>query len=91
MKIDYLHSVDNLVHAINNSIDGTAMEVGILCLISHRQATIRIANDYHSFLVEIPPQFRSSFERVKVFNAFLNILDHEQIQFSTGDQGRRFL
>jgi hypothetical protein len=82
MKIDYLHSLDETVHAINCVADGAAMEVGILCLISCKRPTIRIANDYHSFLVEVPPQFRSSFERVKVFNALLNILDHEQVQFS---------
>jgi hypothetical protein len=28
----------------------------------------------------VPPDFRSNHERVKVFNAMLNILDHEQIQ-----------
>lgn len=78
-------SADKTVHAINNEINGTGLEVGILCLISCRETTIRIANDYHSFLVEIPVEFRSSFERVKVFNALLNILDHEQIQFSSGD------
>jgi hypothetical protein len=82
MLIDYLQSRDGLVHAINNKIDGAAMEVGILCLISCKQPTIRIANDHHSFLIEVPTQFRSTFERVKVFNALLNILDHEQIQFS---------
>jgi hypothetical protein len=82
MKIDYLVNANQTVHAINNTIDGTAMEVGILCLTSCREETTRIASDHHSFLVEIPPEFRSSFERVKVFNALLNILDHEQIQLS---------
>lgn len=86
MKIDYLWSDDNTVHAINNNIDGTAMEAGILCLISCRETTIRIRNEHHSMLIEIPAEFRSSSERVKVYNALLNILDHEQIQLPTGDQ-----
>jgi hypothetical protein len=30
--------------------------------------------------VDIPPELRSSHERVKAFNATLTILDHEQIQ-----------
>jgi hypothetical protein len=30
-------------------------------------------------LVEVPSEFRSSSEKVKVFNATLNILDHEQV------------
>jgi len=80
MKIDYLHSHDKTVHAINNEIEGTALQAGILCLVACRETTIRISNDNHSFLVEIPKEFRSSHERVKVFNALLNILDHEQVQ-----------
>jgi len=80
MIIDYLRSSDNTVHAINNEMEGAALQVGILCLISCRETTIRIADDNHSFLVEIPKEFRSSHERVKVFNALLNILDHEQVQ-----------
>lgn len=87
MIIDYLHSPDNTVHAINNEVEGMALQAGILCLISCRETTIRIADDNHSFLVEIPKEFRSSHERVKVFNALLNILDHEQVQFSSSDQG----
>jgi hypothetical protein len=86
MKIDYLWSEDNTVHAINCTVDGTALEVGILCLISCREETIRIGNENHSMLVEIVPEFRSSHERVKVFNALLNILDHEQIQLPSPDQ-----
>lgn len=82
MKIDYLWSEDSTVHAINNVMDGAALEVGILCLVSCREETIRIGNDNHSMLIEIPPEFRSSHERVKVFNALINILDHEQIQLS---------
>jgi hypothetical protein len=80
MQIDYLSSGDQAVHAINSTIEGTALEVGILCLVSCRESTIRIANENHSLLVEVPPEFRSGHERVKVFNALLNILDHEQIQ-----------
>lgn len=87
MKIDYLHSSDETVHAINNEIEGAALQVGILCLISCRETTIRISDDNHSFLVEIPKEFRSSHERVKVFNALLNILDHEQVQLPSPDQG----
>jgi hypothetical protein len=87
MILDYLRSPDNTVHAINNEIEGMALQAGILCLISCRQTTIRITDDNHSFLVEIPKEFRSSHERVKVFNALLNILDHEQVQLSSSDQG----
>jgi hypothetical protein len=84
MQVDYLSSGDQTVHAINCTIEGTALEVGILCLISCRESTIRIANENHSLLVEVPPEFRSNHERVRVFNALLNILDHEQIQLSSG-------
>lgn len=80
MEINYLWSQDKTVHAINCTIEGTALEAGILCLVSCRETTIRIMNDNHSLLVEVPPEFRSSHERVKVFNALLNILNHEQIQ-----------
>ena len=86
MKIDYLWSDDRTVHAINNAIEGTALEAGILCLISCREETVRLSNENHSMLVEIPKEFRSSHERVKVFNALLNILDHEQIQLPSSDQ-----
>ena len=86
MKIDYLWSADNSVHAINCTLDGVAMEVGILCLISCRDETIRISNENHSMLVEVPKEFRSSHERVKVFNALLTVLDHEQIQLPSSDQ-----
>ena len=85
MNIDYLWSGDNTVHAINNKIDGASLEVGILCLISCREETIRISNENHSLLVEVPKEFRSSSERVKVFNALLTVLDHEQIQLPSAD------
>jgi len=86
MSIDYLWSEDKTVHAINCEFDGMAMEVGILCLISCREETLRISNENHSMLVEVPKEFRSSSERVKVFNALLNVLDHEQIQLPSADQ-----
>jgi hypothetical protein len=85
VNIDYLWSEDKTVHAINNALDGTALEVGILCLISCREETIRISNENHSMLVEVPKEFRSHSERVKVFNALLNVLDHEQIQLPSAD------
>jgi hypothetical protein len=85
MNIDYLWSEDKTVHAINCSLDGTALEAGILCLISCREETLRISNENHSLLVEVPKEFRSSSERVKVFNALLNVLDHEQIQLPSAD------
>lgn len=79
MILDYLYNSEGTIHAINNEIDDTEMQVGILCLISYGENTARIAGDNHSFLVEIPKEFRSNHERVKVFNALLNILDHEQV------------
>jgi hypothetical protein len=79
VKIDYLWSACERVHAINCMIDAASMEVGILCLVSCQEETIRISNETDSFIVELPKEFRSGSERVKVFNAVLNILDHEQI------------
>jgi hypothetical protein len=86
VKIDYLWSDDKTVHAINCLIENTALEVGILCLVSCRETTIRLSNESHSLLVEVPADFRSNHERVKAFNAMLNILDHEQIQLPSGNQ-----
>jgi hypothetical protein len=86
MNIDYLWSNDKTVHAIDCFIEGTALEVGILCLVSYRETTIRLSNESHSLLVEVPADFRSNHERVKAFNAMLNILDHEQIQLPSGNQ-----
>lgn len=86
MQIDYLWSKDKTVHAINCEIEGASLEVGILCLISCREETIRMSNENHSMLIEVPKEFRSSSERVKVFNALLNVLDHEQVQLSSGNQ-----
>jgi hypothetical protein len=85
MKIDYLWSEDGSVHAINCELDGMALEAGILCLVSCREETIRISNEIHSMLIEVPKDFRSSSERVKVFNALLTVLDHEQIQLPFAD------
>jgi hypothetical protein len=79
VKIDYLWSKDGKVHAINCSIDGASLEAGILCLVSFNEDTTRISNETYSYLVEVPSEFRSKGERVKAFNAVLNILDHEQI------------
>jgi hypothetical protein len=86
MNIDYLRSDDKTVHAIDCFIEGTALEVGIFCLVSCRETTIRLSNDSHSFVIEVPADFRSNHERVKVFNAILNILDHEQIQLPPGNE-----
>jgi len=86
MNIDYLWSNNKTIHAIDCTVEGTALEVGILCLVSCSETTIRISNESHSFLVEVPLEFRSNHERVKVFNAMLNILDHEQVQLPSGNQ-----
>lgn len=82
MQIDLLSSKDGTVHAINSHIVNQSLEVGILCLLSCRESTIRITDDNHSIMVDIPPELRSSYERVKAFNVTLTILDHEQVQFS---------
>ena len=73
------------MHAINCELNGMALDVGILCLISCREETLRISNENHSMLVEVPKEFRSNSERVKVFNALLNVLDHEQIQLPSAN------
>jgi hypothetical protein len=86
MKIDYLWSKDETAHAINCEMQGTSLFAGILCLVSRQSDTIRIGNEIHSFLVEVPSDFRSGRERVKVFNAALNILSHEQIQLPSADK-----
>jgi hypothetical protein len=79
MQIDYLWSDSNTLHAINCNADGSALEVGILCCIALREATIRIANEHHAFIVEVPKEFISSTERVKAFNVTLNVISHEQV------------
>ena len=79
MQIDYLWSADGRCHVINCLYEGASIEAGILCLMAFPEDTIRIANEDHSFLVEVPKEFRSQSERVKVFNAILNVLYHEQV------------
>jgi hypothetical protein len=77
--MDHLWSADGRVHAINCKKDAASLHVGILCLISFPEDTVTISNETNRFWVEIPSEFRSGSERVKVFNAILNILNHEQI------------
>lgn len=79
MHVDYLSSKDGRAHAINCQQEAASLEVGILCLVSFHGDTATICNDNHRFLVEIPPECRSSSERVKAFNVTLNILSHEQV------------
>jgi len=79
MQVDYLWSEDNRFHAMNCKINGSSLEVGILCLVSFHGDTVRISNEHHSLIVEVPYEFRSNNEKVKAFNAILNILDHEQV------------
>jgi hypothetical protein len=79
MHVDYLFSEDGRVHAINCQQEAASLEVGILCLVSFHGDTATICNDNHRFLVEVPPECRSSSERVKAFNVTLNILSHEQV------------
>ena len=79
MNIDYLSSACERVHAINCTVEGASMDAGILCLIAFPEDTVRLCNDTHKFIVELPKEFRSSSERVKVFNAVLTVLDHEQV------------
>jgi hypothetical protein len=82
MHVDFLTNDDGTFYAINSRIDHSSLEVGILCLMPGIEAITRITDDHHSMLVEIPPDLRSSHERVKAFNATLTILDHEQVQLS---------
>ena len=79
MEIDYLKSDDGRVHAINCSSSEGALDIGILCLIACVETTIRITDEHHRLIVEVPKEFRSSSERVKAFNASLTILSHEQV------------
>ena len=87
MQIDLLTSEDSRVHAINCTVQQSSMEVGILCLISCDKTSVRICNENHAFLVELPQEVRSNYERVKAFNVVLNILRHEQIQLPSRNQG----
>lgn len=86
MTIQYLWSSDERVHAINCHLDGTSLEIGILCLLAFPEDTVRLTNETDAFTVELPKDFRSGSERVKVFNAILNVLDHEQIQLPSAEQ-----
>jgi hypothetical protein len=79
MQVDYLWSEDNRFHAINCKINGSSLEVGILCLVSFHGDTVRISNEHHSLIVEVPYELRSKNEKVKAFNTTLNILSHEQV------------
>jgi hypothetical protein len=79
MQIDHLHSRDGRVHAINCNVGEREITVGVLCLVAFPETTCRIASDTHSFTVDIPKEFRSGSERVKVFNASLTIASHEQV------------
>lgn len=82
--IDYLQSDNGEVHVINATVDGPTLEAGILCVISFSETTIRISNEQHSFLIELPEDVRAKGERLKAFNVPLAILDYEQVQLPAG-------
>ncbi len=82
--IDYLQSDSGSVHVINARVDGATLEAGILCVISFSETTIRISNEQHSFLIELPEDARIQGERLKAFNMPLAILSYEQVQLPTG-------
>lgn len=82
--IEYLQSERGEVHVINARIDGPTLEAGILCVFSFAEPTIRISNEQHSFLIELPEDVRVRSERLKAFNVPLAILHHEQVQLPTG-------
>lgn len=82
--IDHLKSANGEVHVINASIDGPTLEAGILCVISFAETTIRISNEHHSFLIELPEDVRTKGERLKAFNVPLAILNYEQVQLPVG-------
>ena len=79
MAINYLWSECQKVHAINCNVKGAELTVGILCCIAFPETTLRITNEHHSFLVEIPANFCSRSEKVKGFNVVLTVLNHEQV------------
>ena len=68
MQIDYLQSRDGLIHAINCRKEGSSLNIGILCLVSFHEETTRISDEQQSFIVEVPSEFHSRSEKVKVFN-----------------------
>lgn len=78
-KIEYLRSERGEVHVINAKVDGPTLEAGILCVFSFAETTIRISDEHHSFLIELPEDLRSRGEKLKAFNALLTILDHESL------------
>ncbi len=82
--IDYLQSDSGEVHVINAQVDGPTLEAGILCVISFSETTIRISNEQHSFLIELPEDVRTKGERLKAFNVPLAILSYEQVQLPAG-------
>jgi hypothetical protein len=82
--IDHLQSDTGEVHVINATVDGPTLEAGILCVISFSETTIRISNEQHSFLIELPEDVRAKGERLKAFNVPLAILDYEQVQLPAG-------
>ena len=82
--IDYLCSERGEVHVINATVDGPTLEAGILCVISFQETTIRISNEQHSFLIELPEDVRTQGERLKAFNVPLAILSYEQVQLPVG-------
>ena len=82
--IDHLQSDNGEVHVINATVDGPTLEAGILCVISFAETTIRISNEQHSFLIELPEDVRAKGERLKAFNVPLAILDYEQVQLPAG-------
>lgn len=83
-SIDYLSSANGEVHVINATVDGPTLDTGVLCVISFAEAAIRISNEQHSFLVELPEDMRTRGERLKAFNVPLTILNYEQVQLPTG-------
>lgn len=78
-SFDYLRSQCGHVHVINAKVDGPTLEAGILCTFSYGEPTIRISDDHHSFLIELPEELRSKGDKVKAFNIPLTILDHEPV------------
>lgn len=67
------------MHVINAKVDGPTLEAGVLCTFSYSEASIRISDDSHSFLIELPEELRSRGDKVKAFNIPLTILDHEPV------------
>lgn len=80
IKADYLTTQDGRGHAINCKQDGNGLSIGVLCLVSIKEDAIRISDEQHSFLVQLPSEFQSGSEKVKAFNVVLDILGYEQVQ-----------